>query len=97
MRNRAVKTMRTTSVYRVCSSFLPIELNVNQEYSPVSANLRLKAGLPLSSVSRVNIGALEIGAYSQTVLIDEALDHAFHSSSTGQVITVNAQFYVEKY
>jgi N-acetylglucosaminyldiphosphoundecaprenol N-acetyl-beta-D-mannosaminyltransferase len=43
---------------------------------------------------RVNIGVVAIDTYSQAALIDEAIDHALHSTSTRQVVTVNAQFYV---
>lgn len=43
---------------------------------------------------RVNIGVVGIDTYSKAALIDDAIDHALHSNSTRQVVTVNAQFYV---
>jgi N-acetylglucosaminyldiphosphoundecaprenol N-acetyl-beta-D-mannosaminyltransferase len=47
-----------------------------------------------NAIERVNIGQIDIDQYSQTALIDEILHHALNGSSTRQVVTANAQFYV---
>jgi N-acetylglucosaminyldiphosphoundecaprenol N-acetyl-beta-D-mannosaminyltransferase len=44
--------------------------------------------------SRIHIGSIAIDRHTQDAFVDEMLQHAFSSTVTRQVVTVNAQFYV---
>jgi N-acetylglucosaminyldiphosphoundecaprenol N-acetyl-beta-D-mannosaminyltransferase len=88
MPNRAANTRRTTSVYRIYPNPTQ-EIPAPNPASPSQPGSGSREAMP-----RVNIGAVAIDTYSQAALLDEAIDHALHSSSTRQIVTVNAQFYV---
>jgi len=72
---------------------------IEERLAPLAGSRPSEAKSQLGRASRrvpprVNIGGVAIDTYSQAALIDEAIDHALHSNSTRQVVTVNAQFYV---
>ena len=91
MRNRAVKTMRTTSVYSNCTNSQE-ERYSGEKHIPTSADQPVTPRFAVTPTLPVNIGVVEIDTYSHAALIDDAIDHALDSSSTRQV--VNAKFYV---
>jgi N-acetylglucosaminyldiphosphoundecaprenol N-acetyl-beta-D-mannosaminyltransferase len=44
--------------------------------------------------SRMSLGNIDIDTYSEPAFTREILDHVKHGTSTRQIVTVNAQFYV---
>jgi N-acetylglucosaminyldiphosphoundecaprenol N-acetyl-beta-D-mannosaminyltransferase len=61
------------------------------------SNSRIPGGavaLQWAPLERLDLGSIAVDQHSHAALIDEVLHHALHGTTTRQVVTANAQFYV---